>query len=148
MEKSELLSRLAPCGLDCGRCIRFKGGEIALAAETLKGRLAGFGNAAPRFASMSPALNGYKQFEEVVDMFIAADCPGCRVEPSKCYPACAAKTCHKEKKADFCGECAEFPCKRNEYPEMFARIWEINGKKIKSMGAMGYFEEQLKKPRY
>ena len=148
MEKDELLALLAPCGLDCGRCVRFKDGGIALAASALKEKLAGFGNAAPRFAAMSPALGGYKQFEDVVDLLIAADCPGCRKDPSKCYPACKAKTCHKEKGVDFCGECAEFPCNKNEYPEMFERIWKINGKKLKKAGAEAYYKEQLKKPRY
>jgi len=148
MEKEKLLKQMAPCGLDCGRCISSKSGTAAEAARQLDRSLQGFGKIASRFVPMNQAFADYKQFEAVLAGFTGAKCEGCRNDPSKCYPDCAAKSCHKEKGVDFCGECGEFPCERNKYPDMFKNIWIANGKRIKEIGAEAYYIEQLKKPRY
>jgi hypothetical protein len=134
MEREELLAQLAPCGIDCGRCVRYQQGRVARAAKELMAGLEGYSKVAPRFAEMAPVLNSYPQFESVLGFLGAADCPGCRNDPSKCFPVCSAKNCHKEKGVDFCAECDEFPCERNKYPDMFKPAWLKNNHRIKQIG--------------
>ena len=148
MEREELLKQLAPFGIDCGRCVRYQHGNVAKAAGELAASLEGYGKVAARFAQGAPVLNNYPQFDSVLGFLAAADCPGCRNDPSKCFPVCAAKNCHKEKGVDFCGACDEFPCERNQYPDMFKPAWLKNNRRIKQIGAEAYYFEQLKKPRY
>ncbi|MEW6515375.1 MAG: DUF3795 domain-containing protein [candidate division FCPU426 bacterium] len=148
MERELLLRQMAPCGLDCGRCVRYQEGTVARAARKLAESLEGFGQAAPRFAKGMPALERYPEFEAVLGLLAGADCPGCRQAPEKCFPVCAAKDCHSDQGVDFCAECDEFPCQRNQYPEMFKQRWQEINNRIKEIGAEAYYHEQLRKPRY
>jgi hypothetical protein len=149
MKREKLLQELAPCGLDCGRCVRYRQGSVAKAARELAGGLEGFGAvAASRYAVRYPELAGFPQFEAVLGFLAAADCPGCRNDASKCWPECTAKNCHREKGVDFCADCDAFPCERNQFPEMFKSRWLTVNRRIQEIGAGAYYLEQLKKPRY
>jgi hypothetical protein len=148
MDKTEVLKQLAPCGLDCGRCVRFKDGNLAKAAKALIVGLQGFGTMAMRMAEHAPALKGYPQFEAVLDLLSKADCTGCRQGSQTCLPTCEIRTCFKEKGVDFCGDCTEFPCDRSPFPGPFEQRWVEMNKRIHEIGAESYYEEQLKKSRY
>ncbi len=154
MDRKELEERLAPCGLDCARCVRKQGGAVARLAEELAGRLTGYAAFAARFAATDPTLAGYPQFEAMLGRLAGADCGGCRSArgrgaDNRCgLPGCAAKVCAAERGIAFCGECAEFPCGRNAYPEQLALRWKAMGERIAEVGADAYYAEQAARPRY
>jgi hypothetical protein len=116
MDRKELEGRLAPCGLDCARCVRKKDGEVARLAAELAGKLEGYAAFAARLAAMNPALAGYPQFEAMLGFLAGADCGGCRADNRCGMPGCAAKVCAAERGIPFCGECAEFPATATPTP--------------------------------
>ncbi len=148
MDRKELEARLAPCGLDCARCVRKKGGDIARLADEIAGKLEGYAAFAARFAAMNPTLAGYPQFEAMLGMLAGADCGGCRADNKCGMPGCAAKVCAAERGIAFCGECAEFPCDRNAYPEQLALRWKAMGERMAEVGADAYYAERAARPRY
>jgi hypothetical protein len=148
MEKHDVLKALAPCGLDCSRCVRFKDGDLARAAQTLFEGLIGFSGMASRMAQAVPALAGYPQFEAVLKVLAEADCIGCRRGSATCLPTCQIKSCFREKGVDFCGECVEFPCDKSPFPGPFKQRWMEMNQRIKENGPEAYYTEQRKKPRY
>jgi len=148
MKPNVVTENLAPCGLDCGRCVRFQEGAVAKAARSLVAGLEGYAKMAAKMANMVPVLAGYPQFEAVLALMAAADCTGCRNGSANCLPLCAAKTCFREKRVDFCADCGEFPCERNRYPEPLKQRWIENNRRIREIGAGAYYQEQLQKPRY
>ncbi|HEX3020072.1 MAG TPA: DUF3795 domain-containing protein [Chitinispirillaceae bacterium] len=148
MDYTEVLGQLAPCGLDCGRCVRFKNGDLARAAKTLEKGLQGFGNMVERMAQHNPELKGYSQFEAILNILAKADCIGCRQGSTNCLPTCTIRTCFKKKGVDFCGECTDFPCDQSPFPGPLKQRWIDMNQKIKVIGAESYYEEQFKKPRY
>jgi hypothetical protein len=124
------------------------GGEAALHAAGLIKALEGFGSFAARGAAMNPAFAGYPQFEAMLGFLAGAACGGCRADNRCGIPGCAAKTCAAERGVGFCGECAEFPCGKNSYPESLAGRWLAMGKRIAEVGAEAYYAEQAARPRY
>jgi len=148
MERKELEERLAPCGLDCSRCVRKKGGESSLHAVALGKALEGFGAFAQRGASMNPIFAGYPQFEAMLGFLSGADCGGCRADNRCGMGGCAAKVCATDRGIAFCGECAEFPCDRNAYPPSLAARWRTMGERIAEVGRETWYAEQAEKPRY
>ena len=147
MDRNVILHELAPCGLDCSRCVSCSGGVIKKMSDDLSAALAGFEHKAPFFAKMAPALEGYPQFTEVLKHFSSAGCSGCRDGGGK-FPPCAAKDCYKEKGVDFCGECSEFPCSRNSFPEPMKTKWIENNTMIKEKSIEEFYRLQKTKPRY
>ena len=148
MNRTEVLEQLAPCGLDCGRCIRFENGTLSRAAKVLKEGLQGFGPMAERMAQHVPALGGYPQFEAMVDFLSDVNCTGCRQGSTACLPTCTIRTCFREKGVDFCGDCADFPCEKSPYPGQFKQRWVEMNRRIHEVGAEQYYNEQVRKPRY
>jgi hypothetical protein len=148
MDRKELKERLAPCGLDCARCVMKRDGEISRHAAELMAALEGFSAFAARGAAMNPVFAGYPQFEAMLGFFAGAACGGCRNDNRCGMPGCAAKVCAAERGIDFCGECPEFPCTRNTYPESLAGRWLAMGRRIAEIGAQAYYAEQVTRPRY
>jgi hypothetical protein len=143
----EILDRLAPCGLDCSRCVMRVGGVIQETAEELVEALEGFENMAARVAERVPALAGYKQFHEVLHLMAGASCVGCRAGGST-FPFCAARTCFRGQEVDYCFQCAEYPCGRNQFPENFEQRWRQINERMREVGVEQYYQESLLKPRY
>jgi hypothetical protein len=143
----EILNRLAPCGLDCRRCVMRAGGVIQQAAQELAAALEGFENMAARVAERVPALGGYRQFDEVLRLMAGASCVGCR-EGGATFPFCAARTCFREQAVDYCFQCGEYPCGRNQFPENFEQRWRENNERMRAVGVERYYRESLLKPRY
>ena len=143
----DIVARLAPCGLDCERCVRYERGRVRRLATELAAALDGFENMAPRVADRLPALREYDRFAEILELFGGADCKGCRAGGVQ-LPFCAARTCHKEQGVDFCFQCGEYPCRRNQYPEMMVQRWRSINDRMREAGPEEYYRESLEKPRY
>jgi hypothetical protein len=147
MDHQEILARLAPCGVGCGRCIAYGKGEIKRWAGSIREALTGFEKMVTAWADNIPALAQYAGFRAVLDLLADASCAGCRVERSK-SPICEARTCCREKGVEFCFQCDEFPCDRNQYPDHLRQRWLSNNQRMKEIGVEQFFQEQAKKPRY
>ncbi|WP_432735694.1 DUF3795 domain-containing protein [Maridesulfovibrio sp. FT414] len=141
---------IAPCGLDCSRCVGCSAGNVAEHARIIADTLgANFHNYAGRLASFNPAMNSYPQFRELLDSLSNPSCDGCRSENRTCLPQCNVSDCVKERNIEFCFECEEFPgCGRTGLPEPLLARWEKNNRIMQKLGVDGYIELQARKPRY
>ena len=143
----DVVERLAPCGIDCERCVMCGWGRVKDLAAGLAKALAGFENMAPRVADRFPVLRGYEGFAGVLELFAGAACAGCR-HGGSALPFCAARTCFKEQGVDFCFQCAEYPCTRNSYPENLMQRWRAKNDRMLEVGVKQYYQESLERPRY
>jgi len=143
----EILERVAPCGLDCERCVRYERGRIRRLATELAESLEGFENMAPKVADRAPVLEDYDRFVEILGFFSQATCAGCRAGGCP-LPFCAARVCHQEKGVDYCFQCDEYPCERNSYPENMDRRWRGNNDRMREVGIEQSYRESLDMPRY
>lgn len=142
-----MVKRLAPCGIDCQRCMRFIDGDIAGHARELSRLLTGFEKMAAMAAAHMPALAGYASFGAVLEFLSKASCTGCR-EGGMELPFCASRRCAPEKGIEFCFQCAEYPCKRNNYPPHLSAKWRTSNDRMKEIGVEAFYDEQLGTPRY
>lgn len=148
MEYSEVVEHLAPCGFDCMRCADYEKGEIKELSSKLVQLIGNYSPVAKMKAHGKPVFIGYSQFEEILKSFSNASCSGCRGENVQCpLTTCSAKNCHKEKGVDFCFQCDEYPCERQFDGSLRGRWRNINDR-MKEIGAVQYYTEQLKLPRY
>ena len=148
MTYDEIVKRLAPCGLDCGRCAGYAGGEIRALAQRMKDLLGNYGRVAKLQLDALPAFEHYPEFEEILGFFAAASCGSCRSEELRCPIDCKAGTCHKEKGVDFCFQCPEYPCgDPMNIPPLIDR-WKIRNDRMKAIGVAEFYDEQKGQPRY
>lgn len=147
MEYSRVVQKLAPCGLDCGRCADYQSGEIKELSIRLLELLKGYERVAEIKSKINPALEEYGKFKEVLKIFAEASCSSCRYDNDKCPIDCHAKTCHKEKKVNFCFQCNEFPC-NEQNNEIIRERWMAKNNRMKEIGVIEYYLEQSKSPRY
>ena len=143
----QVVERLAPCGIDCERCVMFARGRVNGHASALVEALEGFENMAPRLVDRIPALAGYSSFSEILRLFASASCTGCR-NGGSALPFCAARTCFRDQGVDFCFQCPEYPCQRNDYPTNLVERWRDVNDRMREVGVERYYEESLQKPRY
>ncbi len=143
----DILGRLAPCGLDCHRCVMCSDGVVKRSADELRAALEGFESMAARMAAHAPALGGYQEFSDVLALLAEAGCTGCRGGGST-LPFCAARTCFRKHGVDYCFQCSEYPCGRNEYPENLAAQWRATNDRMREVGVEQYYRESLLAPRY
>lgn len=143
----QILERLAPCGIDCQRCVRHRSGSVKRLAAELGEALEGFEKMAARSSDRVPVLRDYDRFAEVLGFLRGADCAGCR-EGGYPLPFCAARECFREKGVDFCFQCDEYPCGRNQYPETMDERWRAINERIRAVGPEQYYRESLERPRY
>lgn len=147
MEYKDAVKRLAPCGLDCSRCADYAGGEIQKLSTQLSVLLNGYQRLAKVKETVKPVFTGYPQFEEVLKSFTQAACSGCRGDHVLCPIECVAGVCTREKGADFCFQCGEFPCSKKIDPQTKERWLRFN-LRMKEIGVEEFCEEQSKMPRY
>jgi len=143
----KVVNRLAPCGIDCERCVRYDKGTVKRLATELGAALEGFERMAARSVDRVPALKDYDRFAEILGFFRGSDCPGCR-EQGCPLPICAARDCYREKGVDFCFQCDEYPCERNQYPQIMVERWRAVNDRMREVGPEQYYRESLEKPRY
>ena len=122
-------------------------GVIQRSASELAAALEGFDKMAARMADHAPALAGYPQFAQVLAVFSGASCTGCRAGGSH-LSFCAARSCFKEQGVDYCFQCGEYPCSRNDYPENFERQWRAVNDRMLEVGVEEFYGESLQSPRY
>ena len=147
MEYDEILNYLAPCGLNCRKCMANKEGEIKNLSKALQKLLGNFDKYAERFSAFLPVFKKYPAFKELLEYFCRADCAGCRNGSCK-YPNCGVSACYRRKGVDFCFQCEEFPCgKTNFDPDLKRRQIKMNNR-MKEIGLEAYFEETKDLPRY
>lgn len=142
-----ITDQLAPCGLDCSRCVRRSGGTIQQAARTLRDGLDGFATMAQLYAAHDSRFSAYGDFSALLDFFSQGDCPGCR-NGASCNGGCAAQTCCREKQVDFCFQCDEYPCERNSFNPGLAQKWRMKNDSMKENGIETFYDRQRCMPRY
>ena len=150
LEESEdfIASRLAPCGLMCGKCVAYAGGPVQELSAAMKEQLGdSFGEYAQRFEPANSVFTHYPAFAELLDFFASGQCSGCR-ESGCLFKACAVPTCAREHGVTYCFECEKFPCKEHGMPDRLARIWRMNNERMQENGVEEYFKNENDKPRY
>ncbi|HYA15711.1 MAG TPA: DUF3795 domain-containing protein [Syntrophales bacterium] len=147
MKYDEILKLLAPCGLNCSKCMAFTNGDIKKNANELKRLLGSFDSYADRFSSFLPVFKNYPSFKKLLEYFAQADCKGCRNGDCK-YPNCGVASCYKQKEIDFCFQCNEFPCEKTSFDPNLKKRWMQMNNLMKQKGVEAYFEETKDLPRY
>ena len=150
MDIEQVKKRLAPCGLHCGNCFAFKGGEIAEFSGKLKKKLGNFDVYANRFVELldEPVFLKYTDFKEMLDYFSQPQCGGCREEKCKLFKNCKVRDCSEKMNVDFCFECPEFPCNNTGFDKHLQERSVMINKKLKEAGIQEYYNEIKDKPRY
>ena len=144
----QVVERLAPCGIDCDRCVRYENGKVKNLATALARALEGFENMAPRVADHFPALQHYTDFTEVLEL-LAGGVPAPVVAVGAATSRSVPRGPVSERQGvDFCFQCAEYPCERNAYPQNLVERWRAYNDRMRDVGVERYYQESLEKPRY
>jgi hypothetical protein len=147
MGYEDILSILAPCGLNCSKCLMAANGEIKAVSERLVKLLGSFDRYAERFSSFQGVFKNYPAFKELLEHFTRADCAGCRSGACR-FPGCVVFPCTREKGVDFCFQCTEFPCNEVAFDPDLKRRWIEMNTRMKEIGVEAYYEETKDLPRY
>lgn len=147
MKYEDILHELAPCGLNCRKCVAFRDGDIRKTSEQMQRLLGSFDLYAERFSRFAPVFVNYPAFKELLAHFAQADCRGCRSGQCR-YPNCGVMACHTDKGVDFCFQCDEFPCDKTNFDPDLKRRWMQMGSRMKEVGVEAYHEETKDAPRY
>lgn len=148
MRYADILKIIAPCGLNCRKCMANADGEIRQHSLKLAELLGpNFGKYADRFKDFMPVFENYSPFKELLTFFTKADCTGCRSGACR-YPACGVMKCYKEKGVDFCFQCNEFPCDKTNFDPDLKRRWIEMNIRMKEIGIEAYYEEVKELCRY
>ncbi len=147
MEYKEILNILAPCGLNCGKCLANSEGEIKKHSKELKGLLGNFDRYAKRFSAFMPVFKNYSEFKELLEFLTQGNCNGCRKGDCK-YPNCGVAKCYQEKGVDFCFQCHEFPCDKTNFDPDLKQRWLQMNNRMREVGIEAYFKETKDLPRY
>lgn len=147
MDYIDIKNKIAPCGLDCGRCAGYSGGDVKRLSGELAAALGNYRRIAPIRARADAEFAYFEQFEKILMTFAGADCDGCRMPDSRCPAICKAKNCHREKGVDFCFQCSEFPC-GDEMQLVTGNRWRTSNERMAEIGIEAFYLEQLKTPRY
>ena len=147
MNYSEIKKILAPCGLNCGKCLAYTEGEIKFHSKKLKDLLGSFNKYAERFSKFMPVFKKYHNFEEILNFFIQNECRGCRSGDCK-YPNCGVAVCYKQKGVDFCFQCQDFPCEKTNFDDDLKERWLKMNRRMKEIGVEAYYQESKDLPRY
>lgn len=147
MEEAEIVKHLSPCGLDCTRCADYIDGKIQKNSRQLAYDLGNYSRMANMRQQHQPVFAQYAAFREVLEVFSQASCGGCRSDSVNCPIACTVRDCHRKKGVDFCFQCQEFPCSKQDVSIIKER-WQKNNERIKEVGLKAYYEESLLKQRY
>jgi hypothetical protein len=147
MEHDQILKVLAPCGLNCAKCLAFAGGDIKKHAKKLKRLLGSFDTYAERFSGFEPVFKNYPHFKELLQHLTVAACKGCR-QGTCGYPNCGVAACWRAKGVDFCFQCDEFPCQKTNFDPNLRQRWLGINTRMKQIGIKEYYEETKNLPRY
>jgi hypothetical protein len=150
MDYEFIKSRLAPCGLHCGKCFAFVDGDIKNYSNKLKNSLGNFDIYAERFVELinEPVFSKYPDFKDLLNFLSSVDCSGCRKEKCKIFKECNVRICYEKQNVDFCFQCPNFPCDNTGFDRhLYKRSVDIN-MRMKDIGVENYYNEIKDKPRY
>nr|WP_281248162.1 DUF3795 domain-containing protein [Desulfovibrio gilichinskyi] len=141
---------MAPCGLDCSRCLNCTGGSVAIHARAIAKTMGdNFQTYADRLKDFNPAMNEYPAFRSLLDSLASPKCDGCRSDNRTCLPSCKVAECVQKQHIEFCFECDKFPdCEKTGLTGALLERWEKNNKLMKSIGIDKYITMSAEKPRY
>jgi hypothetical protein len=150
MDYEQIKNRLAPCGLDCGKCYAFSEGDIKNFSRSLKESLGDFDIYAERFSDLTGGdiFKRYPDFKELLAYFSEGDCRGCRNENCKIFKDCNVRGCFETKGVDFCFQCPDFPCDNTGFDQHLQKRFVKINERMKQVGVENYFVEIKDKPRY
>ncbi|WP_027721358.1 DUF3795 domain-containing protein [Maridesulfovibrio zosterae] len=152
MDDTDIFLRdpIAPCGLDCSRCVGCVHGKISKNAQQIAETLGdNFDVYAERLKSFNPAMENYAQFRTLLDSLSAPSCNGCRSDNRTCLPDCRVADCVKEQQVEFCFECSSFPdCGKTGLQEPLFSRWKINNEIMRKRGIEKFIALQAERPRY
>lgn len=147
MDSDELLRRIAPCGLDCGRCLDNPDSPIGRQARDLARELGGFGRRAAFFSQLDPVFAAYPDFERVLTRLGRGGCSGCRT--GTCLLGdCRVKDCVRDRGVAFCFACPEFATCDPGLPPGLAERWRANNRRMAEIGLGAYALWLEGQPRY
>jgi len=147
MKYGEIVRRLAPCGLDCSRCVDYEDGEIRRSALRLIELLGNYERLALLKADFDPAFKHYPEFSTLLTRFSEASCGGCRSDHAHSPVQCSVRACYREEGVDFCFQCKAYPCEKGLSGPIGER-WKKMNDRMQEFGVEAYYDEQAKKPRY
>ena len=147
MEYGEIVRRLAPCGLDCSRCLDYEDGEIRKLGLRLLELLGSYERVALLKADADPAFQHYPEFRTLLARISKAACGGCRSDHLRCPVQCGVWTCHREEGKDFCFQCKDYPCEKGLSGPLGER-WKKRNDRMREIGLEAYYDEQVRQPRY
>ena len=102
------MSEIAFCGIDCEKCVKFKGIFAEKAKEILKSIEESGLDHWQQHESREEEFN-YNDFKKGLIWFEKhMQCPGCHAGGGN--PDCIIRNCCKEKGVDNCNKCSEMPC--------------------------------------
>ncbi len=150
MPDQKILDAISPCGLNCSKCFAHVEGDIRKLSRELKEKLGNFDIYAKRFETLlnDPVFKKYPDFKIMLDYFASENCKGCRKENCRLFKNCGVRSCHQEKKVDFCFQCDDFPCEKTNFDEDLQKRWIALNEKIREIGVEKYYAETKDKPRY
>ena len=130
MEPNGIIKKhIAPCGLHCGGCFAFNGGNIQRHSD-------------------EPVFENYQSFKMMLHYFSEAKCNGCREQACALFKSCHVRDCFREKGVDFCFQCTSFPCEQTGFDEHLQKRFISINEKIRKIGIENYYEEIKDVPRY
>jgi len=150
MDYEFIKTRLAPCGLHCGKCFSFNEGEIGRLSKELLQSLGNFDIYAERFVSMlnEPIFAKYPDFKEMLSLFSKGKCKGCRNERCILFKNCNVRECSEDKAVDFCFECPDFPCENSGFDSHLQKRWIKINIEMREGGVETYYNRIKDSPRY
>ncbi len=150
MTDQKILDAISPCGLNCEKCFAHVDGDIRKQSRELKEKLGNFDLYAKRFETLldEPVFEKFSDFKIMLDYFASENCRGCRKENCRLFKNCGVRSCHREKKVDFCFQCDDFPCDKTHFDENLQKRWVALNEKIREMGIEKYYAETKDKARY
>ena len=150
MERNEIKKKVAPCSLMCHTCSAYCNGVICEYSKILLKYLDGMKEFYEKH--IPDTVENYRNFEEVLHMYSAGRCSGCRsTEHNRCsIKGCFLLECTKNHDIDFCGECDEFPCKKTEelFEEQVYMQWLKGNQQIREHGIEFFWENNSGNPHY
>ena len=152
MDRPGLLKAVAPCSLLCYTCFGYKDGAVSYHAGQLfelhkgwyEGHELAYGDN-PSAEQMSK-LDSIRTFNEMLKGLMNPTCRGCRECSGRgggCIAGCIIPQCTQQHGVEYCGDCSEFPCDRNNaiFPPNVLKKWLEGSSSIRENGIESYFEE-------
>ncbi len=78
MKYDEIVPILAPCGLNCKKCVAYAEGPIQHHSSQLKELLGNFAVYAERYSNFYPPFQHYEGFNILLEHLSKGNCKGCR----------------------------------------------------------------------